>query len=100
VKQAMTEPPDKKAGDVAEQDIRHRPLWQRIVYPVLGLILVILGIIGWVVPIVMGFPLIIIGIPLLFCFHPRLEWRVRGYLRSIGQSIMKCIRRKTTGCQR
>ena len=91
VKQAMTETPDKK---IAEQGIRHRPLWQRVIYPVLGLILVILGIIGWVVPIVMGFPLIIIGLPLLFCFHPRLEWRMRGYLRRMGQFIMKYIRKK------
>ena len=90
----MAETPDKK---IAEQGIRHRTLWQRIIYPVLGLILVILGIIGWVVPIVMGFPLIIIGIPLLFCFHPRLECRMRGYLRRIGQFIMKHIRRKTAG---
>jgi len=90
----MSDAPDKKARDAAGEYIRHRPLWQRIVYPVLGFILVILGIIGWVVPIVMGFPLIIIGIPLLFCFHPRLEWQVRGYLRRIGQFIMKYLRKK------
>jgi len=90
----MTKPPDKKVNGAAEQGIRHRPLWQRIIYPVLGLILVILGIAGWLIPIVPGVPLIIIGIPLFFCFHPRFEWRMRGYLRKIGQFIIKCIRKK------
>jgi hypothetical protein len=76
-----------------EQCLRPRPLWQRAVYPIIGIILIITGIIGWLTPVIPGFPLIIIGIPWLACFHPRFELWVRRQMHNIGQKIMKKIRK-------
>jgi len=50
-----------------------RPLWQRIVYPLSGLVLVAVGMIGWLLPVIPGFPLVPLGIPLLFAFSQRWE---------------------------
>jgi hypothetical protein len=75
-----------------EQCLRPRPLWQRVIYPFIGVILIILGIIGWITPVIPGFPLIIIGVPWLACFHPRLELWVRRQMHRIGHVIMEKIR--------
>ena len=56
-----------------------RPMWQRLVLPILGLLLIAIGIVGWIIPIIPGFPLIIIGIPLLFAFSGRMESKIRTY---------------------
>jgi membrane-bound ClpP family serine protease len=77
-----------------EPALQRRLLWQRFIYPVVGLILIILGVILWLLPVVPGFPLIIIGLPLLFCFHPPFELRIRKYLRGIGRFLMKKMRKK------
>jgi hypothetical protein len=90
----MTETSNKNASTAKKLRLRFRPLWQRFAYPLIGIILIFLGIIGWLVPVVPGFPLIIIGLPLLFCFHPRLELRVRNYLQRLGRFLMNKIRRK------
>ncbi|MBM4103428.1 MAG: methyltransferase domain-containing protein [Planctomycetes bacterium] len=80
-------------SDSAQQPLRPRPLWQRLLYPFIGIILVILGIILWLTPVVMGFPLIIIGVPLLFCFHPRLELRFRRKMHTIRLMMMNKVKR-------
>jgi uncharacterized membrane protein YbaN (DUF454 family) len=85
--------PDKKDAGVKRLRLRFRPLWQRFAYPFVGIILIILGIIGWLLPVVPGFPLIIIGLPLLFCFHPRLELRVRKLMQRLGHFLIKKIRK-------
>ena len=98
VQKSITETQNKKENCNTEQYyLRQRPLWQRFTYPIVGGILVILGTIGWLLPIVPGFFLVIIGFPLLFCFHPRVELRVRRLLHNIGLYIMKKIRRGRDG---
>lgn len=71
-----------------------RPLWQRFIYPFVGLILIIVGIILWIIPVVAGFPLIIIGFPLLFCFNLKIENRVRCYMHSLFETAVKKFKRK------
>jgi uncharacterized membrane protein YbaN (DUF454 family) len=90
----MQQAEEKKEIDTSDQPVRPRPLWQRLIYPFIGFILIILGIILWLTPVVMGFPLIIIGLPLLFCFHPRLELWGRQKRHVIRQSLMKNFKRK------
>lgn len=60
---------------------RPRPLWQALILPLAGLSLVVLGIVGWILPFLPGVPLIVIALPLLVCFHPRLELRMRSWIR-------------------
>jgi uncharacterized membrane protein YbaN (DUF454 family) len=76
-----------------EQCLRTRPFWQRIVYPIVGIICIVLGIVGWIIPVVPGFPLLIIGIPLAACIHPRLELWMRRKMHNITQSIKNKFRR-------
>jgi uncharacterized membrane protein YbaN (DUF454 family) len=90
----MSETPNKNNKGIKGHRLRFRPLWQRFAYPIVGLILISLGLLLWMLPIVPGFPLIIIGLPLLFCFHPRVELRMRLLLRRLGHLIMKKIRKK------
>jgi uncharacterized membrane protein YbaN (DUF454 family) len=78
---------------ITEQCLRPRPLWQRLLYPFIGAILIILGIILWITPVVMGFPLIIIGVPFLFCFHPRLELWVRRKMHAVRVAIMNKVKK-------
>jgi uncharacterized membrane protein YbaN (DUF454 family) len=80
-------------SDAPQQPLRPRPLWQRLLYPFLGAILIIVGIILWITPVVMGFPLIIIGVPLLFCFHPRLEHWIRSRMHAARLAIMNKIKK-------
>ena len=88
----MTETQNKNTIEDKEQPLQYRPLWQRLVYPIVGLFLIALGIIGWLVPIIPGFPLIIIGFPLLFCFHPRIELFVRRNMKRFGCFLINKIR--------
>jgi uncharacterized membrane protein YbaN (DUF454 family) len=83
----------KEAKKAPQQCPRPRPLWQRLLYPFIGAILIIVGIILWIMPVVMGFPLIIIGVPLLFCFHPRLELWIRRKMHAARQAIMNRIKK-------
>jgi uncharacterized membrane protein YbaN (DUF454 family) len=76
-----------------QQCLRPRPLWQRLFYPFIGAILIILGIILWIMPVVMGFPLIIIGLPFLFCFHPRSELWVRRKMHAVRLAVMNKIKK-------
>ena len=89
-----TETQDKNKFSATEKPSRCRPLWKRIIYPLVGMILIILGIIGWLVPIIPGVPLIIIGLPLFVCISPRLELWVRRQMRDIGQAVIKRFRKK------
>ena len=79
-----------------EQCLKPRPLWQRVLYPIIGGILIILGIVGWIVPVIPGFPLIIIGIPLVACFNSRLELWMRRKMHNIGHKIKEKIHRAGT----
>jgi uncharacterized membrane protein YbaN (DUF454 family) len=89
-------PMDKKTKEnltTEEQCLKPRPFWQRVIYPLVGMILIILGIILWIMPVVMGFPLIIIGVPLVCCFHPRLEQWVRRKMHTLHQAIKNKLKR-------
>jgi uncharacterized membrane protein YbaN (DUF454 family) len=90
----MSETSNKNDTVAKKQRLRCRPLWQRVIYPAVGVVLVIFGIIFWLVPVVPGFPLIIIGLPLLFCFHPRVELLFRQHLKRLGRFLMKKLRKK------
>jgi uncharacterized membrane protein YbaN (DUF454 family) len=72
----------------------NRPVWQRIVYSLIGLILIIVGIILWIMPVVAGFPFIIIGIPFLFSFNSRFENWVRRYMHSVFAAVIKKFKKK------
>ncbi len=87
----MTETSNKNESENKEQ-LKYRPLWQRLVYPIVGLFLIALGLIGWIIPIIPGFPLIIIGFPLLFCFHPRIEAFVRVKMKQLGHFLWDKIK--------
>jgi uncharacterized membrane protein YbaN (DUF454 family) len=89
-------PHNKEEKDIctSDQTLRPRPLWQRLVYPFVGIVLIILGIILWITPVVPGFPLIIIGVPLLFCFNPRFELWGRRKMHAVRQSLMNKFKRK------
>lgn len=54
---------------------QRRPFYQRLLLPVLGLVLIVLGIIGLLLPFVPGFPAFVLG--LIFCsciHHPAEVW--------------------------
>jgi uncharacterized membrane protein YbaN (DUF454 family) len=53
--------------------VKPRPFWQRLLYPIAGLVLVLAGVAGCILPIIPGLPLIVAGVPLLCSFHPRAE---------------------------
>jgi uncharacterized membrane protein YbaN (DUF454 family) len=76
------------------QCLRPRPLWQRLVYPLVGVVLVVVGVILWIMPVVPGFPLIIIGVLLCACLHPRLELWVRRQMHVIGHAIRQKVKHK------
>jgi amino acid permease len=90
-KMNMTETKNKSETEDREP-LKYRPLWQRLVYPIVGFILIFLGVILWLLPIVPGFFLIIIGLPMLFCFHPRVELYVRSNMKSFGRFLLNKIR--------
>jgi uncharacterized membrane protein YbaN (DUF454 family) len=54
-----------------------RPLWQRLILPVVGALMIVVGTFGLIVPIIPGVLLFAIGFPLLFCFHQTSEdWAI------------------------
>ena len=61
-----------------------RPVWQRILLPLVGIVAVVVGIIGWLMPIIPGAPLAIVGLPWLFCVNRRSEEWMRRQLRTFG----------------
>ena len=60
-----------------------RPWWQRILLPIVGLVLMIVGIVGAIMPVIPGAPLIPLGFPLFCCFNRTAEdWARRHCLRA------------------
>ena len=52
-------------------------MWQRLILPVVGALMIIVGAFGLIVPIIPGVLLFAIGFPLLFCFHQTSEdWAI------------------------
>jgi len=75
----------ERAQHAAQRDpyLRHRPLWKRLAYPLLGLILVAVGVVGVVTPLIAGWPLLLIGLPLIFAIHPPWEASVRRAVQGL-----------------
>jgi hypothetical protein len=90
----MPQEKEKKETSASDQTVRPRPMWQRLVYPLFGMVLSILGVILWLTPVVPGWPLFFIGVPLMFCFHPRLELWGHKKIHAIGQSLKARFKRK------
>jgi uncharacterized membrane protein YbaN (DUF454 family) len=76
-----------------QQCLRPRPLWQRVVYPSIGLILILIGLIGSILPVLPGFPFVLVGIPLFACFHPKFELWVRRKMHAVYESIKRKIKK-------
>ena len=77
-----------------------RPLWQRVLYPILGLAAAAFGLFALVMPVVPGAFLIPIGIVMLMCFDERCEaWSKRAVTRAMDRmsgwwsGFMRRIRR-------
>ena len=51
----------------------HRPLWQKIVLPGLGIVFLAIGVAGIILPLVPGFPFLILAPPLLCTVSQSLE---------------------------
>ncbi len=81
-------------AELAER-MKGRPLWQRIILPVVGTIFFIIGIIVWLIPVLPGFPFLIIGLPMIFCFNRRYELGMRKLLRKISRSLIKKMQKKS-----
>jgi len=57
---------------------QRRPFYQRLLLPILGLVLVALGIIGLLLPFVPGFPALLLGMVFCSCIHHPAEVWMRG----------------------
>lgn len=61
-----------------------RPLWQRVVLPVCGLLMVLVGTLLFLTPAVPGFWLVVVGVPFLFAFSRGSEaWAQRRMMRGL-----------------
>ncbi|MBA4388914.1 MAG: hypothetical protein C0404_13105 [Verrucomicrobia bacterium] len=84
-----------------EPELKRRPLYQRILLPIAGILLIITGIIGMLLPLMPQWPFIILGIPLALSFHHKTEaWgrkhtnRVVDWFIEQGKKILAWFRRK------
>lgn len=73
------------------QKVPRRPWWQRIVFPLVGVVLVVTGIIFFFTPIPLAV-LAVVGFPFLFCFHPRIEKRARKGMVLKIKSLRRWVR--------
>jgi uncharacterized membrane protein YbaN (DUF454 family) len=73
------------------QKVPRRPWWQRIIFPLMGVVLVVAGIIFFFTPIPLAV-LAVVGFPFLFCFHPRVEKRARKGMVLKIKSLRRWVR--------
>lgn len=66
-----------------------RPIYQRLLYPIAGVVCIILGIIGLLLPFVPGFPALLLGLFLCSCIHAPLEAWTRLRLHAVWQRMGK-----------
>jgi uncharacterized membrane protein YbaN (DUF454 family) len=64
-----------------------RPLYQRLLLPVLGLVLIALGVIGIILPFVPGFPALLLGLVFCSCVHPPAEVWMRGKTKAMKDRL-------------
>ena len=60
-----------------------RPLYQRVLLPLLGLVLVALGILGVILPFVPGLPALMLGLIFCSCAHQPAEVWMRGKTKAL-----------------
>jgi len=71
-----------------------RPLWQRLVFPLLGVLCMMGAVVGALLPILPGWIFAVPGFLLLACIHPRSEEAVRRRLDAgIGRIVQRCQRK-------
>ncbi|MEO0652887.1 MAG: hypothetical protein AAFZ65_19590 [Planctomycetota bacterium] len=75
------QPPRESAPGAPPEPGLHRPLWKRVVLPLVGALLVVAGLVLWLTPVLPGGFLTYLGIPLLFAASPQTEARVRRWMR-------------------
>ena len=71
-----------------------RPIWQRIVYPFIGTILILIGLLGLILPVMPGMIFVLAGIPLVACIHPKLEYWVKHEMHIAFTKIKEKLRHK------
>ena len=73
--------------DVLPPVTPRRPIYQRLLLPVLGLVLIALGIIGIILPFVPGFPALLLGLIFCSCVHQPSEVWMRGKVNNLKARI-------------
>lgn len=72
-----------------DQALHHRPMWQRLLLPFVGLLCVLVAAVGGFIPLIPGWPLALIGLPLLAAFNPRYEAWIRRKMRRAWCAIRR-----------
>jgi hypothetical protein len=70
-----------------------RPHWKRILYPILGLILLVGGIIGQLLPIIPGIPLSIVGLVLLAFTSETVRKAINRFDKKLSAKRRQTLRR-------
>ncbi len=67
---------------------QRRPIYQRLLLPVLGLVLIVLGIIGIILPFVPGLPAFLLGLICCSCVHHPAEVWMRRKVNALKARIL------------
>lgn len=73
---------DHQLGNVKqhmEKAVQVRPWWQRLLFPMFGLVLILIALASLLTPLPLSL-LALIGFPLLFCYRRRSEARARHWM--------------------
>lgn len=76
-----------------EAPVPKRPVWQRMVLPFVGVLLLALSVVGGLLPILQGWLFVIPGAVLLACVHPRCERLVRGWCATFLRPVVRRLDR-------
>jgi hypothetical protein len=72
-----------RLGRALAGPLPQRPVWQRVLYPLAGVVLLVLAVIGSLLPVVPGFLFAIPAVWLLCCSRQRWERAGRRALRGL-----------------
>jgi hypothetical protein len=62
---------------------QRRPIYQRLLLPLLGLVLIAVGMIGVILPLVPGFPVVFLGLVFCSCAHQPAEVWMRAKTKAL-----------------
>lgn len=79
----------KRLAALLARPVPHRPIWQRVLYPIIGLCCLVLAILGWLLPILPGWLFFVPAVLMLPALHRGLERRTRCVLRSLLRRLMR-----------